>query len=73
MVRVEANSTEEQAANVALFKRHPSFTKYPKDHAFFTAKLEVDGVWLIDTYGGAANIKPAEYFAAPSYAGSFVV
>jgi hypothetical protein len=74
IVRVAANSTEEQVANAALFKKHPSFPKYPKDHAFFTAKLEVDGVWLIDFYGGAANIKPAEYFAAsPSYASSLVV
>merc|ERR1719401_2836839 len=64
LVRVAANSTEEKAANAALFAKHPSFTKYPKDHAFYTAKLEIDGVWLIDFYGGAAIIKPAEYFAA---------
>merc|ERR1719221_1061424 len=63
LVRVAANSTEEQIANAALFKKHPSFTKYPKDHAFFTAKLEIDGVWLIDFYGGAAIIQPKEYFA----------
>merc|ERR1712014_169372 len=64
LARVAANSTEEKTANDALFAKHPSFTKYPKDHAFFTAKLEIDGVWLIDFYGGAAIIAPAEYFAA---------
>merc|ERR1719188_2066095 len=58
MVRVAANSTEEKVANAALFAKHPSFPKYPKDHAFYTAKVEVDGVWLIDFYGGAADIKP---------------
>jgi len=74
MVRVRANSTEEQAAKKALFEKHPSFTRYPKDHAFFTAKLEVDGVWLIDFYGGAANIKPEEYFAtSPSHLSAFVI
>jgi hypothetical protein len=64
LVRLAANSTEEKVANDALFKKHPSFTKYPKDHAFFTAKLAIDGIWLIDFYGGAAIIKPEEYFAA---------
>jgi len=64
MVRVAANSTEEKTANDALFGKHPSFTKYPKDHAFYTAKLEIDGVWLIDFYGGAAIIDPTEYFSA---------
>lgn len=74
LVRVAANSTEEKTANSALFAKHPSFTKYPKDHAFFTAKLEIDGVWLIDFYGGAAIIKPAAYFAAsPTAEGTIVV
>lgn len=74
LVRVAANSTEEKEANNALFTKHPSFTKYPKDHAFFTAKLELDGVWLIDFYGGAAIIKPTDYFAAsPTAAASIVV
>lgn len=74
LVRVAANSTEEKAAKSALFAKHPSFTKYPKDHAFFTAKLELDGIWLIDFYGGAAIIKPTDYFAAsPTVASSFIL
>merc|ERR1719188_2532162 len=74
MVRVAANSTEEKAANAALFAKHPSFTKYPKDHAFYTAKLEIDGLWLISFYGGAAIIPPSEYFAAePSAASKRIV
>jgi len=74
MVRVAENSTEETTARDALFAKHGSFTKYPKDHAFFVAKLEIDGVWLIDFYGGAAIIKPTEYFAAnPASARSIVV
>merc|ERR1712100_539392 len=44
--------------------RHPSFANFPTDHGFFAAKLEIDGVWLIDFYGGAPVITPEEYFAA---------
>ena len=41
-----------------------SFRDYPTSHDFFVGKLEIDGLWLIDMFGGAAIIKPAEYFAA---------
>lgn len=74
LVRVAANSTEEKTATDALFKKHPSFTKYPKDHAFYAAKLDIDGLWLIDFYGGAAIIKPQDYFAAnPTVAAQIMV
>jgi len=74
LVKVPANSTEEKTANEALFTKHPSFTKYPKDHNFYTAKLDIDGVWLIDFYGGAAIIKPSDYFAgSPTIAETMVV
>ena len=57
------NATEEAAAKAALFARHPSFKDYPTSHDFFVGKLDVDGLWLIDMFGGAAIIKPADYFA----------
>merc|ERR550532_2013041 len=62
--KVKAGSQEEEAAKVALFTRHPSFKKYPADHNFFVAKLNLDGIWLIDFYGGATIISPVNYFAA---------
>jgi len=37
---------------------------YPPGHDFFVAKLDIDGIWLIDFYGGAANIAPEDYYAA---------
>lgn len=64
MVTLPANTTEYKKAHEALFARHPSFANYPPGHDFFVAKMEVEGVWLIDAYGGAANIKPADYLAA---------
>merc|ERR1712048_1554463 len=63
-VRLEAGSDEETTAKAALFERHPSFANFPPDHGFFAAKLEIDGVWLIDFYGGAPTITPEEYYAA---------
>lgn len=62
--RLEAGSDEETSAKAAIFDRHPSFANFPPDHGFFAAKLEIDGVWLIDFYGGAPVITPEEYFAA---------
>ena len=43
-------SDEEIKAKAALFARHPSFKHFPKDHNFFVAKLNIDGIWLIDEY-----------------------
>merc|ERR1719168_542747 len=59
-----SGTPEEAAGKAALFERHPSFKNYPASHDFFVAKLNVDGVWLIDIYGGAANVAPKDYFAA---------
>ena len=62
--KVAVGSSEETAAKAALFAKHPSFKNFPPGHAFYVAKLNIDGLWLIDTYGGAATPDPADYFAA---------
>jgi len=66
--KVVPNSAEATAATAALFARHPSFKHYPGDHSFYVAKMEIDGLWLIDAYGGPAIIKPTDYFAGTSVA-----
>jgi len=63
-VKLDEKSEEGKMAKKALFKRHPSFRLYPPGHDFFVAKLDIDGIWLIDFYGGAANIAPEDYYAA---------
>ena len=62
IVRLNASDPETAPAKAALFSRHPSFKLYPAGHDFFVAKLTVDGIWLINAYGGASIIDPAEYF-----------
>jgi len=62
MSKVTVGSDEETTAMAALIERHPSFKDYPAGHGFYVAKLELDGIWLIDIFGGAAIIKPSDYF-----------
>ena len=64
ITKVAAGSPEEKTAMGALLARHPSFANYPKGHGFYVAKLALDGIWLIDFFGGAAVIKPSDYFGA---------
>jgi len=55
----------------ALAARHPIMTdwgcfggenKGPSDHDFFLATLQVENIWLINIYGGAAVIDAHDYF-----------
>ena len=62
--KVGKGSAEEGAAMKALLARHPSFAHYPSGHDFYVAKLDIDGIWLIDFFGGAAIVDPADYFKA---------
>ena len=66
MSKVTKDSDEEKSAMKALVARHPSFAHYPAGHDFYVAKLAIDGIWLIDFFGGAAVIDPADYFKASS-------
>jgi hypothetical protein len=72
VVKLVANSTEEIKGRAALFAKHPSFAEYPPGHDFFVAKMEVEAVWLIDAFGGAAIIPPKEYLAADSVSEPFL-
>lgn len=60
--KVVNGSDEETKAKEALFTRHPSFQKYPSDHHFFVAKLNIDGIWIVDIFGSAAIVDPSKYF-----------
>jgi len=64
LVKLDSSSDEGKSAKAALLKRHPSMRWYPPGHNFFVAKLELDGIWLLNFYGGAQSISPADYFAA---------
>jgi hypothetical protein len=51
-------------AKNALFERHPAMKSWPDDHSFYVMTIELKSIWVIDAFGGATSIKPAEFFAA---------
>lgn len=50
-------------ARAALYAKHPAMKQWPPDHNFLFQELLVEDVFLLDYYGGAKNITPAEYYA----------
>lgn len=48
-----------------MFARHPQMKAWPVGHGWEFWQLKISDVWLIDFYGGAAIVSPADYFAAP--------
>ena len=59
-----AGSQEESEAKSALFSRHPSMAKWPSDHNWKIVTLDIDYIWMIDTFGGASIIEVSDYYSA---------
>ena len=38
--------------------------KWPADHHWKIVKLDIDYIWMIDTFGGASIIEVSDYFNA---------
>lgn len=52
-------------ASSALFERHPAMKKWTQQgHAFHVLTMKLKTVWMIDSFGGAVTVTPADYFAA---------
>ena len=67
--RLTNASEETAAARAALFGRHPEMAGWPvaPPHNFEFYKLDISDIWLVDFFGGAANISTSDYFqASPS-------
>lgn len=50
-------------AKEALFASHPVMQDWPTSHDFKITKLDIQKIWLINFFGGAADISPKDYFA----------
>jgi hypothetical protein len=61
---LEATSHEYQYALEAVFHRHTSMEGWPTNHNWVIGKINIQDVWLIDFFGGAAIMSADEYFAA---------
>ncbi len=62
---VLTNFTDEAspALKKHLFDVHPEFKSWPKNHDWQVWYLDIQHVWLIDMFGGAANISPQAYWS----------
>uniref|UniRef100_G3SM52 Cellular repressor of E1A stimulateds 1 n=1 Tax=Loxodonta africana TaxID=9785 RepID=G3SM52_LOXAF len=58
----KVNETEMDFAKHSLFTRHPEMKTWPSDHNWFVAKLNITNIWVLDYYGGAKIVTPAEYY-----------
>jgi hypothetical protein len=65
---VDPAQDERAAALDALYERHPQMSKWPSDHDWVVAKLDVRDVWFIDYFGGATVISLDDYFAVDLFA-----
>jgi hypothetical protein len=45
----------------ALFARHPQMAHWPASHSFQVCELNIQDIWMIDSYGGGSNVAPAEF------------
>lgn len=70
LVVLDKNSQEYAQATAALFERHTTMAHWPKDHNWLIFKIDIEDVWLIDYFGGAAIISPEEYFAVDLFDGA---
>ncbi|KAL4431947.1 hypothetical protein ABPG77_000214 [Micractinium sp. CCAP 211/92] len=59
-----------EEAQQLLFARHPQMADWPAGHAFRIYELHMATARLLDWYGGAHDISPADYFAADLAPGS---
>ena len=52
----------QQAAARAMFSRHPAMRGWPASHKFALYELHVEAVRLLDSFGGAKDISPGDYY-----------
>jgi len=62
-VVLEEDSEEYEFAKESLFQRHSTMEKWPQNHGWLIAKIDIQDIWLIDFFGGATILSPEEYFA----------
>ena len=62
--KLDASSAEGQAATAGLFARHPEMKDWPTGHGFSAYEMKIETIFLLNFYGGAKDVKPADYYAA---------
>ncbi|XP_043286836.1 protein CREG1-like [Venturia canescens] len=63
--KIEESSSEYDVAKSAMFGRHPWLAHMPENHGFFFAKIEIDSVGVLATFGPVHMVSLEDYFNAP--------
>lgn len=58
------SGTEADQAKAALFALHPPMKSWPSSHGWIVQKLDISNIWLLDGFGGAADLPVADYTKA---------
>jgi Pyridoxamine 5'-phosphate oxidase len=56
-------SSDYEWAQPAFYERHPQVKDWPTDHNWIIARLVIQDIWLVDYFGGAANLSIQEYMS----------
>ncbi|KAF5842623.1 pyridoxamine 5'-phosphate oxidase-domain-containing protein [Dunaliella salina] len=58
------NAEDQELARISMFKRHPMMASWSaiSDHEFTLYELQIEEIHLLDYFGGAKQVRPADYF-----------
>ena len=62
--KIPEEDPEVDMARTSLFSRHPSMQYWPEGHGFYFAKMKIEHVILLASFGGAMDVPLADYFNA---------
>jgi len=66
-IRKISEKKERDSAFSYLLSRHPEMSSWPVGHGWYTARLELKQVQLLDYYGGITTLTPEEYYKINLY------
>ena len=62
--KIPEGDPEVDMARTSLFSRHPSMQYWPENHGFYFAKMKIEHVILLASFGGAMDVPLEDYFNA---------
>jgi len=62
--KIPEEDPEVDMARTSLFSRHPSMQYWPEGHGFYFAKMKIEHVILLASFGGAMDVPLEDYFGA---------
>ncbi|XP_061399213.1 protein CREG1-like [Musca vetustissima] len=60
--KLDKDSPDYSPAEASFIKRHPAAENWIKRHNFYLCELEIENIYVLDSYGGPQNIKADDYY-----------